>query len=155
VPRLCEFYSGICLTTEEKARINLSQVKKTLSQDTKNLCQDKKNLSQSTVYILPKHPHITKPTQTCLCILSTLAPGPTQPPVQWLLRALSQRKSVRRVNLRTRMNGDIPPALQYAFLVCTQTAVPVPLHSELILYYWQMTKSSKQQRKQQRHQYLL
>ena len=46
----CEFYPGICLTTEEKARKNLSQVKK--------------NLSQSTVYILPKHPHITKPTQT-------------------------------------------------------------------------------------------
>ena len=25
VPRLCEFYPGICLTTEEKARKNLSQ----------------------------------------------------------------------------------------------------------------------------------
>jgi len=25
VPRLCEFYRGICLTTEEKARKNLSQ----------------------------------------------------------------------------------------------------------------------------------
>jgi len=25
VPRLCEFYSDICLTTEEKARKNLSQ----------------------------------------------------------------------------------------------------------------------------------
>jgi hypothetical protein len=50
VPRLCEFYPGICLTTEEKARKNLSQVKK--------------NLILSTVYILPKHPHITKPTQT-------------------------------------------------------------------------------------------
>ena len=34
---------GICLTTEEKAL---------------------KNLSQGTVYILPKHPHITKPTHT-------------------------------------------------------------------------------------------
>ena len=43
VPRLCEFYPGICLTTEEKARKNLSQVKK--------------NLSQSTVYILPTHTH--------------------------------------------------------------------------------------------------
>jgi hypothetical protein len=59
VPRLCEFYSGICPTTEEKARKNLSHVKK--------------NLSQSTVYILPKTPthykiltntHITKPTRT-------------------------------------------------------------------------------------------
>ena len=50
VPRLCEFYPGICLTTEEKARENLSQGKKTLS--------------QSTVYILPKHQHITKPTHT-------------------------------------------------------------------------------------------
>jgi hypothetical protein len=56
VSHLCEFYPGICLTTEEKARKNLSQCKKT--------CQVKKNLSQSTVYILPKHPHITKPTQT-------------------------------------------------------------------------------------------
>jgi len=28
VPRLCEFYPGICLTTEEKARKNLSQGKK-------------------------------------------------------------------------------------------------------------------------------
>jgi len=49
VPRLCEFYPGICLTTEEKARINLSQGKK-------NLSQVKKNLSQST-YILPKNTH--------------------------------------------------------------------------------------------------
>jgi len=41
VPRLCEFYPDICLTTEEKARINLSQGKK-------NLSQVKKNLSHST-----------------------------------------------------------------------------------------------------------
>ena len=57
VRRLCEFYSGICLTTEEKSR-------KTLSQNKINLSQVKKNLSQSTVYVLQKHPHITKPTQT-------------------------------------------------------------------------------------------
>jgi len=57
VPRLCEFYPGICLTNEEKARKNLSQGKKSIS-------QVKKNLSQSTVYILPKHPHVTKPLQT-------------------------------------------------------------------------------------------
>jgi len=50
MPLLCEIYFGICLTTEEKARKTLSQVKK--------------NLSQSTVYILPKYPHITKPSQT-------------------------------------------------------------------------------------------
>ena len=50
VPRLCEFYPGICLTTDEKAQ--------------KNLCGGKKNLSQSTVYILPKHPHVLKPTHT-------------------------------------------------------------------------------------------
>jgi len=59
VPCLCEFYPGICLTTEEKAR--------------KILSQGKKNLSHSTVYILPNTPtqyksltntHITKPTHT-------------------------------------------------------------------------------------------
>jgi hypothetical protein len=57
VPRLCEFYPGIFLTTEERERENLSQGKK-------NPSKVKKNLSQNTVYILPKHPHITKPTQT-------------------------------------------------------------------------------------------
>jgi hypothetical protein len=56
MPCLCKFYPGICLTTEEKAWKNLSHGKK-------NLSQIKKNLSQSTVYILPKHPHVTKPTQ--------------------------------------------------------------------------------------------
>ena len=65
MPRLCEFYPGICLTTEEEARKKLSQGKK-------NLSQVKKNLSQSTVYILAKTPthyktltktHSTKPTQ--------------------------------------------------------------------------------------------
>jgi hypothetical protein len=57
VLRLCEFYPGICLTTEEKAWKNLSQGKK-------NLSQVKKSLSQSTVYILPKTPNIIKPSQT-------------------------------------------------------------------------------------------
>jgi len=40
VPRLCEFYPGTCLTTDEKAGENLSQ-------DEENLSQVKKNLSQS------------------------------------------------------------------------------------------------------------
>jgi len=48
VPRLCEFYPGIYLTSEEKVR--------------KNLSQGKKNIRRSTVYISPKHPHITKHT---------------------------------------------------------------------------------------------
>jgi len=46
VPRLCEFYPGICLTTEEKTRKNLSQGKKDLSQGKKDLSQGKKDLSQ-------------------------------------------------------------------------------------------------------------
>jgi len=49
VPPLCEFYPGIYLTTEEKARKNLSRGKKTLSQGKKNLSEGKKNLSQSIV----------------------------------------------------------------------------------------------------------
>ena len=44
VPRLCKFYPGICLTTEEKARINLSRGKKNLSQVNKNLSQCTKNI---------------------------------------------------------------------------------------------------------------
>ena len=56
-PVFVSFTLDICLTTEEKARKNLSEGKK-------NLSQVKKNFSQSTAYILPKHPHITKPSQT-------------------------------------------------------------------------------------------
>jgi len=44
VSRLREFYPGTCLTTEEKARKNLSQGQK-------NLSHGKKNVSQGTVYI--------------------------------------------------------------------------------------------------------
>ena len=46
VPRLCEFYPGICLTTEEKERKNLSQGKKNVSPAKKSLSnQGNKNLS--------------------------------------------------------------------------------------------------------------
>jgi len=67
VPRLCELYPGICLTTEEKARKNLSQGKKNLSQVKKNLSQStEKPQSKYTVQYAyyQKHPHITKPSQT-------------------------------------------------------------------------------------------
>jgi hypothetical protein len=47
----------LAFTTEEKVRKNLIRSKT-------NFSQVKKNLSHSTVYILPKHPHITKPTET-------------------------------------------------------------------------------------------
>jgi hypothetical protein len=57
VPSLRVFCPGICLTTEGKARKNHSQGERNFSQVTKNL-------SPSTVYILPRHPRITKPTQT-------------------------------------------------------------------------------------------
>ena len=92
VPRLCEFYPGICLTTEEKARRNLSQgkknlsqvkknlsqVKKNLSQGKENLSQVKKNLSQSAVYILPKTPTLPKTSRRG----SRTALGPTHSPTQ-------------------------------------------------------------------------
>jgi hypothetical protein len=47
VTHLCEFYPGICLTAEEEAR--------------KNLIQDSRRVQ---VYILQRHPHITKPIHT-------------------------------------------------------------------------------------------
>ena len=56
-PVFASFTLAFALQLREKARKNLGQGKKILS-------QVKKNLSQGTVYILPKHPHITKPTQT-------------------------------------------------------------------------------------------
>jgi hypothetical protein len=61
VPRLCEFYPGICLTTEEKTRKNLSQGKKNPS--------EVKKKSEYSIH-LPKHPHkhthYTYRTDNCL-----------------------------------------------------------------------------------------
>jgi hypothetical protein len=51
VPLLCEFYSGIFLTTEEKAWKNLSQGKKNFSQGNKILSQCTVYLSQCTVHL--------------------------------------------------------------------------------------------------------
>ena len=53
MPCLCEFYSGICLTTEEKARKNLSQGQENPSQVKNNLSQVKNNLSQmlESIYV--------------------------------------------------------------------------------------------------------
>ena len=50
--------------TSVRLRKTSVRVQYTYHQNThtlQNLSQVKKNLSQSTVYILPKHPHITKP----------------------------------------------------------------------------------------------
>jgi hypothetical protein len=56
VLRLYEFYPGICLTTEEKARKNLRQGKK-------NLRLRKTSVTVQYTYY-QKHPHIRKPSQT-------------------------------------------------------------------------------------------
>jgi hypothetical protein len=51
--------SGICLTTEDKARKNLSQGKKNLNQGKKNLSQFKKNLAMGrsllASFYIPKY----------------------------------------------------------------------------------------------------
>jgi hypothetical protein len=61
-PVFVSFTPDICLTTEEKARKNLSHGKK-------NFSQVKKNLSHSTVYILPKIPtHYKTHSHTHTCI---------------------------------------------------------------------------------------
>jgi hypothetical protein len=57
VPSLCEFYPGICLTTEEKHGKTSVRVRKTSVR-----------LRKTSVKVLytyyQKHPHITKPSQT-------------------------------------------------------------------------------------------
>jgi hypothetical protein len=59
VPRLkCEFYRGICLTTEEKARKNLSQGMKNLSQIKKT------SVITKSTHRLRKTSVITKSTHT-------------------------------------------------------------------------------------------
>jgi hypothetical protein len=64
VPSLCEFYPGICLTTDEKARKNLSQGKKNLSQVKKNLSHSTKTSVTVKYTFYQKHQQITKPSQT-------------------------------------------------------------------------------------------
>jgi hypothetical protein len=63
VPCRCDFYPGICPTTEEKALKNLSQCKK-------NLSQVKKYFSQDTVYIL----HDITDSDNARCCINTIWP---------------------------------------------------------------------------------
>ena len=56
-PVFASFTTAFALQLRKKNGKNLSQGKK-------NLSQFKKNLNQGTLYILPKHPHITKSTHT-------------------------------------------------------------------------------------------
>jgi len=88
VPRLCEFYPGICLTAEEKARKNLSRGKK-------NLSQVKKDHSHSTVYIVPKPPthyKALKNTHTLQNPLIHTLQNNIKPP-QYKLKRNAYRKS--------------------------------------------------------------
>jgi len=55
-PVFASFTLGFALQLRKKHGKTSVRVRKT--------CQVRKILSQSTVYILPKHPHITKPSQT-------------------------------------------------------------------------------------------
>jgi hypothetical protein len=57
VPRLCEVYPGICLTTEEKARENLSQGSRRMPVDTMKTEYTEQNIQ--TVRI---HKHNNKNT---------------------------------------------------------------------------------------------
>jgi len=63
-PSFASFSLAFALQLRKEHGKNLSQVKK-------NLSQVKKSVNQSTVYILPKHPHITKPSQTHTLIINT------------------------------------------------------------------------------------
>jgi len=114
VPRLCGFYPGICVTTEEKAWEILSQGKK-------NLSQFKKNLSQSTVYILPKtptryktHPHThthTLSLSLSLSLQNLHTPTPTQ----------AHTHTLTHTHTHTLQNNIKPP--QYKFKLYTQCTI--------------------------------
>jgi hypothetical protein len=62
-PFFASFTLGFALQLRKKHEKNSIRLK--------NLNQVKKNLCQSRIYILPKHPHIKKPSQT-----HTLQPPP-------------------------------------------------------------------------------
>jgi hypothetical protein len=72
VPRLCELYPGICLTTEQKARKNLNQGKKNFSQVKKkpNVYSTKEKIGSLTVDPEPlwnnRQCHGWHPSQRCI-----------------------------------------------------------------------------------------
>jgi len=63
VSPICEFYPGICLTNEEKARKNLSQGKENLSQIKKNL-RVQYTYYQNTHTLQNPHKHTHNKTHT-------------------------------------------------------------------------------------------
>ena len=61
VPRLCECNPGICLTTEEKARKNLSQGRRRVLVYILHITKTSTQLQNPNIHT---HAHITKPTHT-------------------------------------------------------------------------------------------
>jgi hypothetical protein len=133
VPRLCEFYPGICLTTGEKTRRNLSQGKKKLS-------QVKKNVSHSTVYIVPKTPthykthtntHITKLTQTHTFSIKDYQKFF----FSQNLPHLALYKSLTRLEARKRSIGPPVPSGHYMYQQFNTISTFCP-HSVFMCFVW-------------------
>ena len=62
MPRLCEFYPGICLKTEENAQKNLSQGKRNLSQGKKTSVRVQDTYYQNTRTLQNLHTLTHMPT---------------------------------------------------------------------------------------------
>jgi len=105
VPRLCELYPGICLTTEEKARKNLSQDKK--SSVKVLFMTHKENLRQRSVKVCnPVFILTVEPT-------SILTRGDTGDPHSLLRETLSKKVDghSRLVKLEFREKYKIPTSV--------------------------------------------
>jgi len=106
VSRLCEFYPGICLTTEEKSRKNLSKGKK-------NLSQVKKNLSQGAVLHITKTPTLYK-THTNTHITKR-APSRARRARAHTHTHTHITKQYKITTVRIKTNTELKPNTEYKF----------------------------------------
>ena len=74
VPRLCELYPGICLTTEEKARKNLSQGSRRVPAGTMKTEYAEQNVHKNTQFTKIKQKHAKRNILALLTLLHFLYP---------------------------------------------------------------------------------
>jgi len=87
VPRLCGFYPGICLTTEEKARKTLSQGSRRVPADTMKMHKHTRSNSKvmRLIFFLLYWQYCNLPTQTAVYLDPSSIPTCSVMPLQWFI----------------------------------------------------------------------
>ena len=134
MPRLCEFNPGICLTTEEKARKNLSQGSRRVLVYVLHITKTATQLQYPHIHTptllqnTHTHSHITKPTHTHTHTITKHTHSFTHykpPPTHTHTHTHTHYKTIQNttVQIKTNPTQDIPNCYRHNIITYPQYKV--------------------------------